>query len=494
MSVIDSLVVELGLDPTKFTKGQRQALDAFKKTKEEAVNSGKAVEEQSKKSFEALGGIKTQALELFAAIGGATAIVGLATKVTTADAAVGRLSRNIGVSSETISKWQGVARIFGGDAQSMAQTFTTISDAVAGFKIGKISPLIADLRALSSAGGTAIDVNQGVDQTLLDISANLAKVNATDPARAGLLGRMLGLDPGLYDLLVKGPAATQNMLDAVKAMGPATKEATDAAGELAKAWNSLELALEGKARKGLNFVAPALATMLNTVTKDLTTPSTLLQPGGFGSGFKKTTSDDWWEALKIGFFGRQKSSSSSSDSSEKSPATKAYRESIASIESKGSGGYAAVGPVTRSGDRAFGRYQIMGNNIGEWSQDALGKRLSVQEFMASPESQDAIFDHRFGQYVKQFGNPQDAASAWLTGKPLSAGANLFDQNGTSGAAYAARFTAGLPAGSTTNTTVSINGPITINAGSSTDGGAIASKFTETIKRQSFAAQANDGQN
>jgi hypothetical protein len=29
-TVIDSLVVELGLDPTKFTKGQRDALDAFK--------------------------------------------------------------------------------------------------------------------------------------------------------------------------------------------------------------------------------------------------------------------------------------------------------------------------------------------------------------------------------------------------------------------------------------------------------------------------------
>lgn len=38
---------------------------------------------------------------------------------------------------------------------------------------------------------------------------------------------------------------------------------------------------------------------------------------------------------------------------------------------------------------------------------------------ASPESQDAIFRFKFGGYVKQYGNPQDAASAWLTGKPLS---------------------------------------------------------------------------
>src|SRR3979490_1522309 len=117
-TVIDSLVVELGLDPKNFTKGQREALDAFKKTQEEAVKGGKSIEEQSKKSLGALGGIKTQALELFAVFKGG--------------------------------------------------------------KIGKISPLIADFRALSAAGGTIIDINKGVDQTLLDISANLAKVNAAD--------------------------------------------------------------------------------------------------------------------------------------------------------------------------------------------------------------------------------------------------------------------------------------------------------------------------
>lgn len=171
---------------------------------------------------------------------------------------------------------------------------------------------------------------------------------------------------------------------------------------------------------------------------------------------------------------------------------KAYRDSIASIESRGSGGYSAVGPVTRSGDRAYGRYQVMGANIPEWSRAALGKKLSIQEFMASSEAQDAIFDHRFGQYVKQFGNPQDAASAWLTGKPLVTGANLRDLNGTSGAAYAARFTSGL-GGSTTTSSVVINGGVTVNT-KATDATGIARDIGGAIRAQSFAAQANSGQN
>lgn len=126
-----------------------------------------------------------------------------------------------------------------------------------------------------------------------------------------------------------------------------------------------------------------------------------------------------------------------------------YRDAIAAIESKGSGDYAATGPVTNRGDRAFGRYQVMGANIPEWTKAALGKPMSPQEFLASPEAQDKVFDHRFGSYVQKYGNPQDAASAWFTGRPLAQGANSRDVLGTSGSAYVDKFTRALgqqPAG------------------------------------------------
>jgi hypothetical protein len=166
-SVIDLLVVTLGLDPSNFSKGQREAADSFKKTQEQAVQSGKEIEGQSKKSMEALGGIKTQAIEMFAVFTGGKGVVEFTQSLIKGDAAVGRLSRSINVSAQDINKWQGVARIYGGTAEGMAGSFISISDAVAGFKVGAISPLIADFRALGSAGGKIIDINKGVDQTLL---------------------------------------------------------------------------------------------------------------------------------------------------------------------------------------------------------------------------------------------------------------------------------------------------------------------------------------
>jgi hypothetical protein len=116
-----------------------------------------------------------------------------------------------------------------------------------------------------------------------------------------------------------------------------------------------------------------------------------------------------------------------------------WREAIAKKESAGSGDYSAVGPTHQKLGRALGRYQVMEANIGPWSREALGREVTADEFVKNPQIQDAIFNHRFGQYVKQYGNPQDAASAWFTGRPQAQGANARDVLGTTGAQYVSDF-------------------------------------------------------
>lgn len=115
------------------------------------------------------------------------------------------------------------------------------------------------------------------------------------------------------------------------------------------------------------------------------------------------------------------------------------RNAIAAIESAGSGDYAAKGPRTKSGDKAYGRYQVMGKNIARWSEAATGKRLSVDEFMSNPKAQDTIFNHVFGGYIKKYGNVSDAASMWFTGDTLSQGKKKRDILGTSGSGYVRKF-------------------------------------------------------
>ncbi len=121
------------------------------------------------------------------------------------------------------------------------------------------------------------------------------------------------------------------------------------------------------------------------------------------------------------------------------------KAAIASLESAGSGGYSALGPVTKTGDRGYGKYMVMGANIPQWTQEALGKSMTPQEFLASPDAQEKVFEHRFGGYLNQ-GSEADAASRWFTGRPAAEGANAQDQLGTSGSSYVNRYlhALGLP--------------------------------------------------
>ncbi|GAA2821553.1 tail length tape measure protein [Aminobacter aminovorans] len=119
-----------------------------------------------------------------------------------------------------------------------------------------------------------------------------------------------------------------------------------------------------------------------------------------------------------------------------------FRQAISAIESAGSGGYSALGPWTK-GDRAYGAYQVMGANIPSWTKQALGNSMTPSQFLADPRAQDSVFDHYFGKSLSKYGNPQDAASVWFTGKPLSGGAGAKDVLGTSGSVYVDKFNAQL---------------------------------------------------
>ena len=116
-----------------------------------------------------------------------------------------------------------------------------------------------------------------------------------------------------------------------------------------------------------------------------------------------------------------------------------YADAIAGIESGGN--YGILGPLTK-GDRAYGKYQVMGANIPQWTQEALGQSLTPDQFLNNPQAQDAVFAHRFGQYVDKYGL-EGAARAWFAGEKGMNNPNAKDVLGTTVAGYGAKFMKGL---------------------------------------------------
>lgn len=85
--------------------------------------------------------------------------------------------------------------------------------------------------------------------------------------------------------------------------------------------------------------------------------------------------------------------------------------------------YKALGPVipsgTYKGDRALGKYQVMGKNLPQWSKETVGRVVSKEEFLQNPQLQDKIANFKLGQIFSKYGNLEDTASVWFTGQPTA---------------------------------------------------------------------------
>lgn len=83
------------------------------------------------------------------------------------------------------------------------------------------------------------------------------------------------------------------------------------------------------------------------------------------------------------------------------------------------GDYTAVGPLVHKNDHAYGKYQVLGSNLKDWTKKYFGQELSPQEFLKNEDAQEKVFEGAFGDLYKKYGNIKDAISAWHSGVPLA---------------------------------------------------------------------------
>lgn len=107
-------------------------------------------------------------------------------------------------------------------------------------------------------------------------------------------------------------------------------------------------------------------------------------------------------------------------------------DAIGTFESGGR--YNLVGVETKYG-RALGKYQVMEQFLPEFLQQAGMKPMTRDEFLASPSAQDQLFNTRFGQYMKETGSFNDAASKWFSGKTMAEAGSRKDAHGTTVPGY-----------------------------------------------------------
>jgi hypothetical protein len=96
---------------------------------------------------------------------------------------------------------------------------------------------------------------------------------------------------------------------------------------------------------------------------------------------------------------------------------------LGDVESLGSGGYQALGPVVNKGmykgQRAHGKYAVMPGNIPSWTKKYYGTQLTPSEFLQNEQAQDIVAENMLMANWEKYGSIEDSVSVWFTGRPLA---------------------------------------------------------------------------
>lgn len=263
-TVIDSLIIELGLDPSKFTKGQKDALKSLHDAKEQAVRAGNDIESAGKKGAESLGLLQNKLLGIGSLIVSGLGLQRLVTDITKQDAATARLSYTLGTNVTVLDKWRNAAYLVGGSAEGITGSIQGLVNHFQDFAITGESSVIPWFRALN----VNIADTEGKMRPFQEIMVDLANAfQKLDPVKAAAFGRNMGLDAGTVNLLVKGGDELTRILALSEKFGNLTPQQAENARKLAEAFNQLSLAATEWSRVLLNAVTPALIKVSETSSK-----------------------------------------------------------------------------------------------------------------------------------------------------------------------------------------------------------------------------------
>lgn len=268
MNIIDTLVVSLGLDPAAFKKGSKEVVDTQGKTTDAVVKGGKAIEESSKKAADSISKVTREVLGLYAVFVGARGIKEFIGDLIGADAALGRFSRNLNTSPQTLYAWGAAAERVGGSNEATAATFERIGKALYDLhRNGQALPKeYAQLQALT---GMNIDRDHGVDKFLQDTAAALQRLNQIDPSQVHFIAQGMGIDDGTANVMIKYGSAIGAYIDQLKKLAP-QNDAIKAAQELQEKWATLQQTAVNLANTILDRLGPQIADLLTKMTNWIT--------------------------------------------------------------------------------------------------------------------------------------------------------------------------------------------------------------------------------
>lgn len=284
-TVIEALVVELGLDLTKLTKDQQEALRQYKKTEEELKRRGAEVERQTADALGNLQKMARGAAGLFAAFTAGRGIKDFVQDVVASNAALGRQAHVLDANAQKLYAWQKLVESVGGSADDLTGSVRSIAMEFERYKFTGQSAILPWLSSPIFRGlrlGTPGHMLP-IDQILEQMSGRFRQM---DPLDASFIAQQIGISPSLLNAMLLDPKDRRGRLTEFTKLAPTDKD-IGSAQTLQQSFTEIEATSRRLGTTLLTEVTPqlrAFATSIDRIGDALQSHPALLNllAGGLG--------------------------------------------------------------------------------------------------------------------------------------------------------------------------------------------------------------------
>lgn len=270
-TVIDSLIVTLGLDGSKFSAGAKQAKkesqDLEKISRRNAAEEKRRASEQDKsmrKASDNYRRLRNDALALGAVFMGGMGIKDFVSNTIDSAVNLGYLSQNLGQSTERLKAWQLASERAGGSQQGVIAQLKESVDSIAALNSG-LGPN-EGMQWFFRMGGSSQDLKDG-NTYLLARSKIISDIFRIDPGKAALIAKQMGISEDQFNFIKQGPDAIEDLIRAQEKHTAVTAKDAAAALKLKNQMLDLRDSLQATATRIILQLAPTLEELFKKLEK-----------------------------------------------------------------------------------------------------------------------------------------------------------------------------------------------------------------------------------
>jgi len=283
-TIIDSLLVQLGLDPSGMKKGaaegariqkkieddskksNKRMSDDDKKRAEEQKKHNKQATEQSRAVADAIRKVRNETIGLLGLFMGGVGIKNFVANTVDQAASLKFLRENLDMSVESIQAYQRASERMGGTAAGAVAQLQESQRELARLRTGQgpSEAMQATFRAAGMAGEALSqeDLKTG-NSYLLARSRIIATLYKQNAANAALMAAQMGISEEQFNLIKQGPAAIQKLVDAQRRNSAISAQDAEGALKLRNQWLDFTDSMKASGTKILVSLIPAFKQVLS---------------------------------------------------------------------------------------------------------------------------------------------------------------------------------------------------------------------------------------